>query len=220
MTQLIVHSLKPVLLVGGADLGPDDLNIFQSEVPTIVAVDGGADHLIAAGITPDAVVGDMDSISQAARELFKNKVLHVTEQDTVDFEKALSVVHAPLIYAVGFSAGRLDHALAVINVLARFAHQPIILVSETDVAAIVPPSGLSIVLEKETRISLMPIVTGAVTVTGVVWPLTEQVLSPLGMSSPSNKAIGGAVTIRAERPVLLVLPTSQRERLAAALMQN
>jgi thiamine pyrophosphokinase len=91
VVALIVHSSDPVALVGGADLGPQDLNILQSYAPSFVGVDGGADHLLAAGIRPAAVIGDLDSISDAARSEYADLLHHVPEQDTVDFEKALQL---------------------------------------------------------------------------------------------------------------------------------
>ena len=83
--MLIVHSFDPVVLVGGADLGPEDFNIVQTEMTTFVGVDGGADHLLGRGITPVAVIGDFDSLSDAARAAFGPVLHHIPEQATVDF---------------------------------------------------------------------------------------------------------------------------------------
>jgi uncharacterized membrane-anchored protein len=41
--------------------------------PVLVGVDGGADALLAAGYTPDVVIGDMDSVSDRALELARGR---------------------------------------------------------------------------------------------------------------------------------------------------
>jgi uncharacterized membrane-anchored protein len=53
----------------------EDLAALRSYIrdvrPVLVGVDGGADALLAAGYTPDVVIGDMDSISDRALELLR-----------------------------------------------------------------------------------------------------------------------------------------------------
>jgi thiamine pyrophosphokinase len=184
VVALIVHSSDPVALVGGADLGPQDLNILQSYAPSFVGVDGGA-----------------------ARSEYADLLHHVPEQDTVDFEKALQLVDAPLIFAAGFSGGRLDHTLAVLNVMGRFGERPLILMGANDVAAIVPRNGIVLDgLDIGSRLSLMPLAAAKVRETGLRWPVDGQVFDTLGFTSPSNEVAAPVVTLSAEGAVLLVLP--------------
>jgi uncharacterized membrane-anchored protein len=57
-----------------------DLAIVRSYVrnfkPVLVGVDGGADALLAAGMKPDVIVGDMDSVSDAALRCGAELVVH------------------------------------------------------------------------------------------------------------------------------------------------
>jgi uncharacterized membrane-anchored protein len=57
-----------------------DLAIVRSYVrdfkPVLVGVDGGADALLAAGMKPDVIVGDMDSVSDAALRSGAELVVH------------------------------------------------------------------------------------------------------------------------------------------------
>lgn len=48
----------------------------REERPVLIGVDGGADALIQAGFTPDLIVGDMDSISDAALTCGAELVVH------------------------------------------------------------------------------------------------------------------------------------------------
>ena len=213
MAEVIVHSIGPVILVGGAQLGPDDLNILSTQKPKIVAVDGGADHLHAAGVCPDAVIGDLDSISAGAKLAFADVLHHVGEQDTVDFEKALLRIDAPQIIAVGFSGGRLDRSLAVLHAMGRHRDRSVILAGADDVAMIVPAAGLQLRdLPLGCRLSLMPLAKAHVHASGLQWPIDAQ-MHPLGLTSPSNAVAEAAVQITADGPVLVILPRAHVDRL-------
>ena len=215
---MIVHSSDRVVLVGGADIGPEDLNISQSGHANFVAVDGGADHLLAAGIVPDAVIGDLDSISDAARDAFAGLLHRIDEQESVDFEKAVSRISAPLIYAVGFAGGRLDHSLAVLDAMARLERR-IILVGRDDLTAVIPRGGLHLAgLEIGQRISLMPMAPAVVQAEGLQWPVSGKPMAPLGFASPSNAVSAPDVVLRAEGPVLLIGPREMRAALDTAMM--
>lgn len=216
---MIVHSSDSIVLVGGADLGPQDLNILQSYAPSIVACDGGADHLLAAGIRPAAVIGDLDSISDAARLEYADLLHHVPEQDTVDFEKAWQLVDAPLVFAVGFSGGRLDHTLAVLNVMGRFSERRLILIGAADVTVILPRGGIVLDgLGIGSRLSLMPLAAARVSGSGLRWPVGGHVFDTLGFTSPSNEVASPVVLLSAEGPVLLVLPRESLGALVKAMM--
>lgn len=219
MVGLIVHSFDPVVLVGASQVCPQDLNILQSYAPIWVGVDGGADHLLAAGIQPTCVIGDLDSLSDAAQAAYADILHTVPEQDTVDFEKALSRVDAPLVFAVGFSGGRLDHTLAVLHVMGRLRDRAVILISADDVAAVVPAGGLTLGgLDVGSRISVMPLAPAKVSESGLRWPIDGRILDPLGFTSPSNEVATPVVALSADAPVLVVLPKVALPILTKAMM--
>jgi uncharacterized membrane-anchored protein len=77
-----------------------DLRIVRPYVrdfkPVLVAVDGGADALCEAGYRPDVVVGDMDSVSDAALRAAREVVVHAYPDGTApgaDRLRALGVEH-------------------------------------------------------------------------------------------------------------------------------
>ncbi len=213
---MIVHSFDPIVLVGGADLGPVDLNTFQTRAPNFVGVDAGADHILAAGLIPDRIIGDLDSLSDATRAEHAHLLMQVSEQDTVDFEKALTRVDAPLIYAIGFSGGRLDHTLAVLDVMGRHAGRRVLLIGPDDVAAVVPKGGITMVTPVGARVSLLPLGPASVQATGLEWSVNDQPMAPLGFSSPSNTANADQITVSADGPVLIVVEHHLMDALAAA----
>ena len=63
MKQMIVQSTDPVTLLGGGDATTADVEAALALAPTCVAADGGAELAARAGVSPDAVIGDFDSVS-------------------------------------------------------------------------------------------------------------------------------------------------------------
>lgn len=205
-TDYIVSSSGVVCLIGGSSVEGTDIADLLPLVTDLVAADGGADHLLVAGLTPAAVIGDMDSITQAAKTEFAGRMHHVAEQESTDFEKALSRINAAGIIALGFTGGRMDHALAVLNVLARHRTRPVLLLDGSDVSFVVPDAPIALDLPENTRISLMPLSDTVVTATGLRWPLDSAQMHPAGMTSSSNAVAAPRVKIAAQGPVLITLP--------------
>lgn len=204
----IVSSLSPITLLGGADLGTHELNISLSHAPIIVAADGGADHAFADGHSVTAVIGDLDSISDAARTAYADRVHQSTDLDTTDFEKLLNSVSAPLLLCCGFLGGRLDHTMGVLNVIARYADVPVILLSTDDVV-FVAPSDMHINLPIGVRIGLLPLGEVNATSQGLRWNLDRLDLQPTRWVSSSNEVAAGQVTVTSQGPLLVTLPLAQ-----------
>lgn len=216
--SMIVDVAEPVTLVGGAPSGNDDLAAARAVAPIVVAADGGADTCLAAGIAPVAVIGDMDSLSDTARVRFADRLFAVTEQETTDFDKALRHVAAPLVVAVGFSGGRFDHELAVLNSLLRHPGRPCVILGRESLTFLCPPQ-LDLRLAPATPVSLFPLGPAPVRSTGLVWPTDGLDFRPEGRIGTSNAmGPGGAARLVAATPrMLVILPRAALEPAAAAL---
>ena len=211
----IVSYDSTVCLVGGAGISDSAFLLAQQVCQVFVAVDSGADALLTRGVVPERVIGDLDSLSDKARAAFADRLTKIPEQSTTDFEKALTRVAAPCVVAMGFTGGRIDHALAVLNCLARYADRAVVLLDDHDASFVAPVGRTVVQLERGTRLSVMALGRAdAVTLTGVVWPFADQMMKPDGFISPSNAALGGDVTLTTSAPVLVTLPRTQ---LATAL---
>lgn len=202
----IISRLKPVCIVGGSETSHDVITEVSQWVDDWVAVDSGADTLLKAGITPAAVVGDLDSLSDTARAAFAPLLHEISEQSSTDFAKALTRVDAPVVIALGFTGGRLDHQLSVLSVMRQHMHRPVVLADGHDVSFLVGAGQSSLTLDAGTRVSLMPVSPATVSLTGVTWPFADQLMQMDGFTSPSNAATGGTVTIDADAPILVTLP--------------
>lgn len=195
MKNTKICSDQPVTLVGGGALGAGDLDQALSHAPLLVAADGGALYALEAGIVPNLVVGDFDSLTEEARsKIPEERLLHVSEQDSTDFDKALRSIRAPLILAVGFLGDRVDHQLAVFNSLVRNTDRACVLIGEQELVFHLP-SSFSLNLVAGDAVSLFPMRAISGRSVGLTWPIDGLKFQPDGRVGTSNRALG---TVRFE----------------------
>ncbi len=216
----VVAGTSAVTLVGGGVLRPSDLHAAMALAPVLVAVDSGADSVSAAGLTPKAVIGDLDSVSTAVRARLPADIFHeIAEQDSTDFDKALRHLAVPLVLAVGFTGARLDHELAVFHSLVMRPGHRCIVIGERDVV-FHAPRRLGIDLAPGTRVSLFPMCPVTGRSRGLRWPIDGLSLHPAGRIGTSNEATGDDVEIETDAPGLLViLPRAELDAAVAALSE-
>lgn len=208
---------EPVTLVGGGPLSPADLSTALALAPSLVAADGGADRCLDAGLLPLAVIGDMDSISPEAARRLAGRLHPVAEQESTDFDKALARIDAPLVLALGFAGGRLDHELAALHSLLARADRPCLLLGPESLCLHAPPR-LDLALAPGTVVSLFPLAPVRVASTGLRWPTDALRFGPSTRIGTSNEATG-PVTLRARgRGMLLILPRAALALAVPALL--
>lgn len=204
MDEQIVDTLEPITLVGGGEATPQDLQEALTLAPKCVAADGGADLALRAGVELTALIGDFDSVSAAQRALVPAARQHlITEQDTTDFEKCLAHIRAPLILGVGFTGGRLDHQLAALHVLARYAHQPCVLLGRQELIFLAPPQ-LSLPTQPGDLVSLFPLAPVQGKSSGLKWDIEGLAFDPLHQIGTSNEATGACV-LEIQAPAMVVM---------------
>lgn len=209
--QQIVRSSETVVLVGGGDAPAEDLSAALAHGGTLVAADGGAAVALAAGMTPAAVIGDMDSLDPALAARLTPDSLHtVAEQDSTDFDKCLRAISAPLVIGVGFLGRRIDHQMAAQNTLVTRPDRRCLLLGARDICFLCPPE-LTLDLPPGTRFSLFPMGRVAGRSEGLEWPIDGLDFRPDGQVGTSNR-VAGPVRLWMEAPrMLVILP---REALA------
>lgn len=194
------------MLIGGGEIGTNDVQIARAIAPVCVAVDGGADAALTAGLDVEAVIGDMDSISDTARaRVPPERFHHIAEQDSTDFDKALRSVSAPAVVAVGFGGGRMDHALAALHTMTVRADIAVVMLCAQDIIFMCPPA-FELQMDPGTRVSLFPMgpVTGRSQ--GLNWPIDGLSFAPGVQSGTSNHATG-AIRLEMDQPgMLCILP--------------
>ncbi|MBQ1623918.1 MAG: thiamine diphosphokinase [Bacteroidales bacterium] len=91
-----------------------------------ICCDSAAEALVAHGLEPDRIVGDLDSLSRAFRERFADRITHISEQDDNDLTKAfhLALTLSPSrITILGATGKREDHTLGNISLLLDYARE-------------------------------------------------------------------------------------------------
>ncbi len=164
----------------------------------LVAADGGSRHCRVLGLTPQVLIGDLDSTSPAdlaALEAAGTRIIwHPTHKDKTDLELALlwvleqGIQDIVVLAALG---GRWDQTLAnlLLPTLPAFQNARIRLIDgKQQIAAVRGPGTLTLTGQPGDTVSLIPVGGAAigVTLTGLEYPLTNatiQLGSTLGISN-------------------------------------
>ncbi|MCC6306111.1 MAG: thiamine diphosphokinase [Rhodobacteraceae bacterium] len=219
MGGALIRAEGGVTVVGGGRVAARALARALRLAPVLVAADGGADRALALGHVPRAVIGDLDSLSAAARAALPAAAIHrIDEQETTDFEKCLARIAAPFVLGLGLAGPRLDHALAALNVLARHPGRPCILVGATDIAFLAPPR-LALRLPAGMRLSLFPLGPVAGESAGLAWPIAGLDFAGDGRIGTSNRVTEETVRLSFSAPrMVVILPAAALAPALAALV--
>ena len=214
---MLISSDSAVTLLGAGPVSLRFLKEILELAPFVVAADGAAATALELGQLPDAVIGDFDSLKRETRaRIPAERLHHVVEQTSTDFEKCLSRISAPLILALGFTGRRLDHELAVYNALVCHPRKPCVVLGEHDLVFHAPPK-LSLDVKPGTRVSLFPFAPVTGRGTGLVWPIDGLQFAPDGRIGTSNAA-KGPVTLEFDGPgMLVIMPREELPTVRAAL---
>ena len=208
MTEVIVQTPTILTLFGAAPTQIRHVKQAVTDSLILVAADGGATTSLRLGRVPDAVIGDMDSITSEIREQIPQERLHhVSEQDSTDFEKCLMRIRAGAILAYGFMGGRVDHELAAFTSLVRNPDHCCILVGDEDIVFLAPAE-FEIDLPRGTRFSLYPMAPVTGTSEGLKYAIDGLTLSPVTRVGTSNEVIGPVRLAFSSREMLIILPVA------------
>jgi len=210
--------LLGIVLTGGEG-PPADLvrRLIEGEKNALlVAADSGLAAAQNAGVEPDWVIGDMDSIDDEARlSAFppQRVIRHDRDKDYTDTELAFS--HAlengcDEVWIIGGGGGRIDHLFAIRSLFERDVFPLRWITDAADIRCIdsAAKNELSLILEKNAVVSVFPLGCGPweAESEGLKWPLAG--LSwDRGFFGLSNAAPDGEFSVRArEGRFMLILP--------------
>ena len=199
-----------LVIVGGGAVDHDLLRDLYLSGGHLIGADGGADEIVAAGLVPEAIIGDFDSLKNVDSWLGRTRLLRIPEQETTDFEKALYSTSAPVTVALGMTGKRFDHTLAALDAVTKYGRdRTIILVDESDLAMAITGSFSFEVAPRE-RVSVHPLAPIRFRRSlGLKYPLDGLKLAPGERTGTSNEATEGPFRIepepRTKVPWLLIL---------------
>ena len=191
----------PTVLFGASPIGPSVRRVAQKfESWPVLAADGGVNAAINAGLLPQMVIGDMDSVTDLDQLPVSVRQIRVSGQDDTDFEKCLRLINAPLIVGVGFLDGRLDHSLAVLDAMARLKHdRPVLLAGSNDVVLRLR-GNIKLLLNRGCRVSIWPLgCQHFIRSEGLDWPLDNLTMQMGHRTGTSNRTNAGKIAITAGR---------------------
>jgi thiamine pyrophosphokinase len=217
MIEPIVRSSDPITLIGGGEATAEDLHKALTAAPVCVAADGGAALAVAQKVDLAALIGDFDSVSEdTLAAVPKERRHHIPEQNSTDFEKALTRIAAPMVLGVGFLGGRIDHQLAVFHSLMAFPDRPCLLIGRTEIICLAPPQ-ITVPTRADDIVSLFPMAPVTGHSDGLAWPIAGLPLAPGVQVGTSNRATG-PLSLRMEKPdMLLILPRRLMSEMVALL---
>ena len=194
-----------VIITGASSLGADLVARLRSEATehTVwIAVDGGLDHALAAGLEPTHLVGDLDSVTEeglawAARHAEISR--HPADKDQTDTELALALASKfdpERITLVG-GGDRLDHTFAGIGALGALGLTSVPLLDGwwdgQHLSVVHGPGSTALRLVPGSTLSLLALHGPClrVTLSGARWKLDQCDLDPLVGMGVSNEVPGG-----------------------------
>jgi thiamine pyrophosphokinase len=212
----VVDGRWAVIVTGGSPLAVGAVD----HVPAgsfVIAADSGLDHAIAAGITPDLVVGDLDSVSAEgvawARARNIPFEVYPTDKDLTDTQIALGAAWSRQllhVLLIGGGGDRLDHSTSALTALGHPSLGACKSIGAiwgcARVHVLHAPGYWEFDLAPATTFSLLALHGDCdrVTVSGAKWPLRDALIQPgssLGVSNLSD----GAVRVSVGAGVLTLL---------------
>lgn len=158
------------------------LTELAGQAGLIVGADGGAGKALAAGISVDAVVGDLDSAGAGLRSALPEGAFHLRDDvNSTDLQKAISFCieqGCDAIDIVAAGGGRADHALANLAVLVLFRGGPLLRIVDDEFEVELVQELVTIDSPPGTVVSLVAIgACSGITTTGLRWNLDGASLS-------------------------------------------
>ncbi|MBT6994792.1 MAG: thiamine diphosphokinase, partial [Candidatus Cloacimonetes bacterium] len=101
----------------------DNLTEILKNVDTVIAADGGANFCLDNNISPDFIIGDLDSIKLNCK--IKNEsLIQITDQNLTDLQKSLNFaekLNPTEILVISAFGKREDHSIANLLIFQNFS---------------------------------------------------------------------------------------------------
>ena len=190
-----------------ANVSPDDF---------MVCVDGGARHCLASGLTPNLLVGDLDSVdpdcAAKVKAMGAECIRFAREKDASDLELVFDILSDRFFEQVilfGASGGRTDHQLFNWQLAAAqpWPFQLRIIDDYVDARLVDPTRAYEVAASLGQVFSIVPLAGPAigVTVCGAQYPLKNATLIVGSTVGLSNTVTDDCLQVSVEQGVVLVM---------------
>ncbi len=183
------------LIIGQGDLNQDAFAKLAHDYP-MIALDGAGNKLVEAGYQPQAVIGDLDSLTPETTMRLAGDVVQIDEQDSNDFEKALYHFKPPLVIGFGLFGKRFDQTIANLHVMAKYHPQSRIIAVTNDEIISTHKGSVRLAAEKEGLLAILPLAPMRFAASqGLAYALDGLACGIGEMVSSSNYATADEITI-------------------------
>ena len=204
-----------LILCNGEPPSPELLSRYHSRTDYLIAADGGGDVALAMGYKPDVVIGDLDSFKKDQQTSFE--IIHKTDQETNDLEKALELAlrkQGTDVSILGATGRRLDQTLKNLSVLKQFdkSFDEISLIDNYGKIQLLP-NRFRQEIPVGTTLSLFPLSgrVNGITTSGLQYSLSNEALENGVRDGSSNKVVSNPVRIIHTSGDLLLFTAHQTE---------
>lgn len=211
-----------VLIFANGHLGqPHLLQPLIDQSDLIIAADGGANHCFHLNITPDILLGDLDSISPEALNHCRKAEVAISkypaEKDATDLEIALDLARdkgAQSIVLAGVLGGRWDMSLGNILLAASRKYKALsitLLGTDCSMRILHPAQQHQLTSTAGSRVSLLPLNGDAlgVDLKGFEYPLTGHTIRSGSSLGISNLILKDRATVQFRQGTLLCIQSQK-----------
>ena len=195
-----------LLVLAGKPPSDTLITCRMEEADHSIAVDGGFLPFKHSGLVPDTLIGDLDSCADDEHprsEFPQLEVVHLHEQDTTDFEKALHWIKQNTktknLIILGGLGKRTDHLMTNLLV-ASVADQFLEITFDDDqewIRRVTPSCPLTLQGMKGATVSIVPICeSSGVTTKGLQWELDGETIGGSRIVGQSNRCQSDFVEIQ------------------------
>ncbi|MGB9858143.1 MAG: thiamine diphosphokinase [Dictyoglomaceae bacterium] len=210
--------MKKILIFAN---GENKLDIKEIEeifpIEKIICANGGTKSALKMGLSPDIIVGDLDSLPEEIWEELKGKniewKIYPKDKDETDLELAVKEAlkfNPETIYFLGLLGGRIDHLLSNLFYLERIKNKGVdvlVLDRNLKITLMIGPEEKIFWGNEGEIISLIPISerVDGITLQGLKYPLKDEPLFRNLTRGISNEFISKKACIRIRSGTLLIV---------------
>ena len=208
--------MRAAIFLNGSPDSSDLLRRVAGLADLIVAADGGARYALEAGVVPDLVVGDMDSLGEdLAREIVRfgsSLERHPVRKDKMDGQLAVLAARergataADLLCAVGGGLGALFAVPQILLAAERIGLRSTV-VADRGRIFVIEAGSRTVQGDPQDSVSIFPLSGSAtgVTLESMEYPLENASLEPGDTLGFHNELIGRKASVSVEEGALLVV---------------
>ena len=184
----------------------------------ILCADGGYDYAKAAGITPDMLIGDLDSITAPNDPAIETLIFPAEKDDTdtgICLQTALEKGYKDILI-IGGLGGRLDHTMSNIQLITGKCHlaDRITVKDKSNSCTVITNGSVTLPYIENQYVSIfsMSEESAGVTTSGLKYPLDNATMVYSSTLGTSNEIVSDSATISVKKGRLLIITSMEGQK--------